>query len=233
MIDLRVVLAEPLYCGNVGSVARVMKNFGFEDLVLVNPCELESEAYAMASHAIDILESSRTVSTIKEAICDSGLVVGTTSKFGTTTDEHVRMPYFPPKELKDKLKGRDGTVSILFGREDFGLVNDLIKKCDMVVCIPTDSKYPVMNLSHAVSIVLYELCDIKPGKVPLAKKENVELLFDHCEHLLDEISYPPHKKEKTILMIRRILGRAELTGREVNTLRGILSRTEWRIGRDR
>lgn len=235
MIDLRVVLVEPLYCGNIGSVARVMKNFGFQDLVLVSPCELESEAYAMASHAVDVLEDARTVSDIGEAVCDSGLVIGTTSKVGTDTSEHMRLPYFSPKELKDKLKGRDGRVTILFGREDIGLVNDLITRCDMVVYIPTDSNYPVMNLSHAVSVILYELSDIVAGSgsIPLVKKENIERLYDHCDHMLSEINYPRHKKSKTLLMIRRILGRAELTGREVNTLRGILSRTEWKINRDR
>ncbi|MDY6931958.1 MAG: RNA methyltransferase [Halobacteriota archaeon] len=233
MIDLRVVLVEPIYCGNVGSVARAMKNFGFEDLVLVSPCELEREAYAMASHAVDVLESARRVGTVSEAVNGSSLVIGTTSKIGTDTGEHMRLPYFSPKELKDKLNEREGRVTILFGREDIGLVNDHIKGCDMVVFIPTNSKYPVMNLSHAVSIVLYELSDIVAGNIPLAKKENIERLYDHCEQLLDKINYPHHKTNKTLLMIRRILGRAELTGRELNTLRGILSRTEWKINRDR
>ncbi|MDY6965314.1 MAG: RNA methyltransferase [Halobacteriota archaeon] len=233
MVFLRVVLVEPMYGGNIGSVARAMMNFGFNDLVLVSPCEIEGEAYAMASHAIDLLKKSRIADSLEDAICDSGITVGTTSKHGTTTDEHVRMPFFSPKELKKKLDGKEGIVSIIFGKEDVGLSNDLLKNLDMVVFIPTSKEYPVMNLSHAASIILYELSDIKAGKIPMARSEDKERLYDHFERLLIEINYPEHKKSKTLLMVRRILGRSEMTGREVQTLRGILSRMEWRIDRSR
>ncbi len=77
-LNIRVVLVEPMYQGNVGSVARAMKNFGYSDLVLINPCELEGQARAMSSHARDVLEGARIVSTLEEAVKGADLLIGTT-----------------------------------------------------------------------------------------------------------------------------------------------------------
>ena len=233
MVDLRVVLVEPIYCGNVGSISRVLKNFGFNDIFLVNPCDIGEEAYIMASHADNILDNANIVDTLDKAVLGSSLIIGTTSKPGSTTDEHIRMPFFSPKELKEKIEEKEGIVTILFGREDVGLSNNILRICDMVVYIPTNQNYPVMNISHAVSVILYELCDIGAGNIPIAKTEDKERLFSHLEQFLFDINYPPHKRDKTLLMVRRILGRSELTGREVQTLHGILSGAELSIDRNK
>ncbi|MDQ1262286.1 MAG: tRNA/rRNA methyltransferase, partial [Euryarchaeota archaeon] len=74
-MKLRVVLVEPLYEGNVGSVARAMKNFGFHDLALVNPCKIEDFASAMASHARDVLQMARSYAGLPEALAGANLVV--------------------------------------------------------------------------------------------------------------------------------------------------------------
>ena len=228
-LDVRVVLVEPLYQGNVGSVTRVMKNFGFSDLVLVNPCKLEGEARAMSSHARDILENARIVSTLEEAIEDVNIVIGTTGSTGSKSDEHTRMPYYVPRELKEKLTGIGGTVAILFGREDQGFNNDEIKICDMILTIPTSDVYPIMNLSHAVGIVLYEMSDIEAGDIPLAEGLDLRLLYGHLEDLMGDIEYPAHKKDKTMLMFKRIFGRAQLIPREVQTLRGVIRRIQRKL----
>ncbi|MBU2617536.1 MAG: RNA methyltransferase [Euryarchaeota archaeon] len=225
----RVVLVEPKYEGNVGSVARVMKNFGFTDLVLINPPELGDLSRAMASHATDILDNYKIARSWEEAIATSDLTVGATGIAGTSNDEHVRMPFYTPAELKEKLNERGGVISLVFGREDIGLSNEELKKCDMIVNIPTSEEYPVMNLSHAAAVILYELRDVPRGKIKLAKHDDLERLYEHWRSVLEQINYPKHKRDKTLLMLRRILGRAMLTGREVQTLRGILRKSEWRI----
>ena len=225
-LDVRVVLVEPLYQGNVGSVTRIMKNFGFSDLVLVNPCKLEGEARAMSSHARDILENARIVSTHEEAIEGANIVIGTTGITGSKIYEHIRMPYYVPRELKTKLAGMSGTVAILFGREDQGFNNDELKACDMILTIPTSDIYPIMNLSHAVGIVLYEMSDIEAGDIPLAEGFDLQLLHEHLEELMVDIEYPAHKKDKTMLMFKRIFGRAQLIPREVQTLRGVIGRIQ-------
>ena len=225
-LDVRVVLVEPLYQGNVGSVTRVMKNFGFSDLVLVNPCKLEGEARAMSSHARDILESAYITSSLTEAIEGANIVIGTTGITGSKIYEHIRMPFYVPRELKEKLAGMDGTVAILFGREDQGFNNDELKACDMILTIPTSDIYPIMNLSHAVGIVLYEMSDIEAGDRPLAEGFDLGLLHEHLEELMEDIEYPAHKKDKTMLMFKRIFGRAQLIPREVQTLRGVIRRIQ-------
>ena len=237
-MEVRVILVEPKNEENIGAVARVTKNFGFSDLYLVNPPNIGKKAFSVASHASDVLSACKIVNSMEEAIADSAIVAGTTSKPGISVNKHLRMPFFSPQELKKKVEDKRGIVSLLFGREDVGLLNEELMRCEIVVCIPTSPGYPVMNLSHAVAVVLYELRDVGAvsgavsGVLPLACLEDKERLFAHIRTFMDEIEYRDYKKEKTALMLRRILGRAELTAREVRTLRGILRKAERKMGED-
>ncbi len=232
-LTFRIVLVEPLYSGNVGSVARAMKNFGFSELVLLNPCVLDMRARVMAVHAYDIIENSRIEFSLKDALEGSSVIIGTTGLAGTTENEHVRMPVLAPRKLKEKLTGKSGVVSLLFGRENDGLRNDELELCHILVNIPTSPDYPSMNLSHAVTVILYELSDICGGENHLADHFDIELLYEHIEEVLADIEYKEHKTNKTQLMLQRILGRAELTGREVQTLRGVLRRIQWKLNKNR
>ncbi len=236
---LRVVLVEPLYEGNVGSVARAMKNFGFHELVLVNPCKIEDFGSAMASHARDVLMMARSFASLPQALAEADLVVGTTGKRLDEAQHHLRLhlrvPCFTPAELAEKLAGKEGTVALLLGREDCGLNSEELALCDMLVSIPTSSDYPVMNLSHCAAVLFYELSqteDEGESKVEMASGESLALLREKTGQLLAEVSYPLHKVDFTLLMLRRILGRAELTQREARTLLGLIKRIRWKIGRD-
>ena len=232
-MNLRVVLVEPMYEGNVGSVARAMKNFGFHDLVLVNPCTIGDFGSAMASHARDVLQMSRNFSSLPEALQGANLVVGTTGKRLEEEQHHLRLhlrvPCLTPLMLANKLQGKEGTVALVLGREDCGLNSQELAICDMVVSIPTSAQYPVMNLSHAAAILFYELTKVEKGSVEMASPESLTLLGDRSRSLLEEVRYPGHKMEFAILMLRRILGRAELTEREARTLLGLIKRIRWRI----
>ena len=211
-----------------------MKNFGFKDLVLVNPCRIEDFGSAMASPARDVLQMSRTVSSLQEALEETNLVVGTTGKRLKEAKhhlrQHLRVPCLAPWELAEKLRGKDGTVALLLGREDCGLDSEELAICDMIVSIPTSEKYPVLNISHAAAILFYELSMIENGNCQMAKRESLLLLQDRCKSLLQEVGYPEHKIEFTVLMLRRVLGRAELTEREARTLLGIIKNIRWKIG---
>ncbi len=230
-LSFRVILVEPLYSGNVGSVARTMMNFGFRDLVLVSPCELDMKARVMAVHAYNIIENARIEFSLREAVMGSNLVAGMTGKPGKTDNKHMRLPALSPRRLKEKLTGTSGAISLVFGREDHGLNNEELEMCDIIVNIPTSPEYPSMNLSHAVAVVLYELSDVSNGTTYLADHSDIELLYEHMDEVLDDIEYKEHKEDKTKLMLRRILGRAQLTGREVQTLRGVLRRIQWKLNR--
>lgn len=232
-MEIRTVLVEPKNEENIGAVARVLKNFGLADLCLVNPPPLRAKAFSVASHAADVLGACTIVPTLAEALGDAALVVGTTSQSGVSSARHLRRPFFTPRELKAKVQEHEGVLALLFGREDTGLVTDELMRCDLVLRIPTSPDYPVLNLSHAVAIVLYELGELTatPGTITLAGLDERERLYGHLRTFLEEIEYRPHKKAKTLLMLRRILGRAELTALEVRTLHGILSKASWKLAR--
>jgi tRNA/rRNA methyltransferase len=232
-MKLRVVLVEPMYDGNVGSVARAMKNFGFSNLVLVNPCCIDDFGRAMASHARDVLESARVVSTLEEAVASANLVIGTTGKRPENGERHLRLhlrvPCLSPAELKGKLDGKGGEVALLLGREDVGLTNDELMDCDMVVSIPTSENYPIMNISHAAAVLFYELSKAENGEMQMASHESMFLLQERARAMLHETSYPEHKIDYIVLMFRRIFGRAELTEREARTILGVIKKIRWGI----
>jgi tRNA/rRNA methyltransferase len=208
-----------------------MKNFGFGDLVLVRPCPLGDFAMAMAMHAQDLLVSARIVDTFDEAIKGADIVVGTTGKPGARQTSHMRYPFFNPKELKEMLDDRSGTVALVFGREDYGLVNDIVERCDIVAYIPASVEYPIMNLSQAVAIFLYELSGFEGGNVAFASGELMSVFYEHFSDLLDDIDYPGFKKDKTMMMLRRIYGRAMLNVREYYTMMGVLHEVELALER--
>ncbi|WGI16897.1 RNA methyltransferase [Methanonatronarchaeum sp. AMET-Sl] len=222
---VRVVLVNPKFEGNVGFVARLMANFGYDDLVLVDPVELGDEAWIYASNAGYILDDALVVDSFWDAVEGVDVKVATTGVPGVTDSCHVRMPYYSPKELGDRLDGFGGDVALVFGREDHGLPNKVVRECEFVVSIPTSSDYPVMNLSHAVGILLYELSDFEKAEIPVPGQEEMDVLHKKINQVLELIDYPSHKKGKTKLMMKRIIGRAGLTKRETYTLLGILRDT--------
>lgn len=223
MPQFRVVLVEPQNDGNIGAVARAMKNFGLEDLVLVRPCAVGEEATKRAMHGIDVLKNAKTVFTDSEAFNGIDLVAAT-SGVDTVNEKNFSRISMTPKEFAVKAKGSDHKFALVFGREDFGLDKELLKKCDYLITIPANPDYTILNLSHAATIVFYEL--FVSGLVrwePRAAGElEREKLHEYFAMLLDAINYPPHKKEKTKLMFRRLVGRAVPTTWEYHTLMGVM-----------
>lgn len=228
MPDIDIVLVAPLYEGNVGFAARVMKNFGFTRLVLVDPCPLGDEAKARASHAQDILANAE-ICTIEDVFARSNLVIATTGAVSKSVCHSMRMPFYSPKELRERVKDAGGRISILFGRENWGLNNEEVKRSDMICTIPTSEDYPILNLSHAVGVVCYELANLPLPGYFLCPPQEMEYLYRHIDQYLDAIHHPDFKRENTMILIRRILGRANLTIREASTLHGLLRRSEWHI----
>jgi len=228
MPEIDIVLIAPLYEGNVGFAARVMKNFGFTRLVLIDPCPLGDEANARASHAQDVLKGAECC-TIEDVFARSNIVIATTGEVSKSVCTPMRMPFYSPKELRERIGDVDGRISILFGRENWGLSNDEVKRSDIICTIPTDANYPILNLSHAVGIVCYELANLPRSRYALASPYEMGYLYRHIDRFLDAVEHPKFKRENTMIMIRRILGRVNLTTREASTLHGLLRRTEWHI----
>jgi len=154
MAEFSVVLVEPLYGGNIGSIARLMMNFGLKDLVLVNPPPLEKEARMMAVHAKSIMDNAWVVDDFSKLPGEYDCLAAMTAVVGTDSNS-TRTPVLP-EDLSTAFD-TDARVALVFGREDRGLSNEEIKMCDIIVTIPTDPAYRSMNLSHAVAVILYEL----------------------------------------------------------------------------
>jgi tRNA/rRNA methyltransferase len=228
MPDIDIVLVAPLYEGNVGFTARVMKNFGFLRLVLIDPCTLGNEADGRASHAWDVLHNAE-VCTIEDVFARSNIVIATTGLVSKSVCHSMRMPFYSPKELRERIQDVDGRISILFGRENWGLNNEEVRRSDMICTIPTSAEYPILNLSHAVGVVCYELSNLPLPSIALASTHDMGYLYRHIDRYLDAIHHPAFKRENTMILLRRVLGRANLTIREASTLHGLLRRSEWHI----
>ena len=229
-MDIEVVLVNPVYEGNVGAVARVMKNFGYSELTLIDPCELGSFARAMASHAQDVLDAAR-LKTLEDVLVASNLVIGTTGIVGSKS--HLRAPYQLAR-LGVKLSEMRGIASILFGAEDQGLSNEVLQECDIVVNVETSTRYPVMNISHAAAVILYGIAasaTTPAAKRTVATHADLDRLLEHTSEVLEAIDFPAHKRRRVLLNLKRIHGRSELSTSEVRTLRGVLSRIELRLRR--
>jgi tRNA/rRNA methyltransferase len=222
-----IVLVEPKNPGNIGAVARVMMNFDFHQLYLVNPCELDNVCYARAMHATALLDDAKTFSSFTDAVQDLDYLVATSSIESKTDKRHLRNPVIL-SEFSEKIFDVTGKVGLVFGREDYGLFNEEIAACDIMVKIPTSEAYPSLNLSHAVSVVLYSIY-LKKTNIPKRRRPmgaiEKEKLYEFFSQLLDDIEYPPHKKEHTKIMFKRIMGRAMPSTWEYHTLMGVFSKT--------
>lgn len=226
--------------GNVGTIARAMKNFGFEDLYLVDPPDLsrESEAYGYAGQAReDVLPNAEEVDL--DFLVENFHTVGFTAITNEDATKHVRFPFRTPDELAERLRDVEAPTCLLFGRERVGLHNREIERLDEVCSIPASADYPVLNLGQAATVALYECRDLTLSETQLpdvavhrAGEAEIEAFYDHFADFLELVDYPEEKRAKTGRMLRRILGRAHPTGREVNTLHGILRRARWHIEGD-
>jgi TrmH family RNA methyltransferase len=169
------------------------------------------------------------VCTIEDVFARSSIVIATTGLVSKSVCHSMRMPFYSPKELRERIRDVDGRISILFGRENWGLNNEEVKRSDMICTIPTSAEYPILNLSHAVGVVCYELSNLPLPSIALASPHDMGYLYRHLDRYLDAIHHPAFKRENTLILIRRVLGRANLTVREASTLHGLLRRSEWHI----
>jgi len=226
--DPVVVVVEPETPGNVGTIARAMKNFGLDDLKLVDPPEIETggEAYGFAGHAReDVLPNAETVS-FDEVVANYH-TVGTTAITGEDDRSHERFPFKTPVELRESLTAVDAPTAIVFGREGRGLNNEELARLDEVCSIPASEAYPVLNLGQAATVLLYELRDLTVAdtqqpdvEVTRAPEADVERFHDFFEVFLAATGQREHVREKNALLMRRLLGRAHPTEREVHSLLG-------------
>lgn len=225
-----VVLDHPQNVVNIAGVIRAMKNMGLRRLRLVDPDDFDSwRIEGIAHRSEDVVENVRTFDTLQEALADVHYVVGTTARARTAQRNYGR-----PRELAPGMVQRagDGTVAILFGREDRGLENDALDLCHAVAIIPTDPDYSSLNLAQAVLILAYEIfLAAAEGSEPLprgkrstrrATVQEMEQTYWALEQALDRVEFFKARQPEPILrVIRTVLGRAEPDNQEAGIFRAM------------
>ncbi len=229
--NIIIVLADTQTSGNVGAVARVMKNFGLSTLRLVRPqCDhVNEEALWMAVHSEDVLKRAEVFSTIHDAIADCEFSVATTNR---RRESHF--PAFTPKEIADQVHPfkLSQKIALVFGGEKNGLSTEDIHTCRVISTILTGKEQSSINLSHAVMILAYEIFQSKLSSNPnfvwdLAKPEQIEQVYIRIQRVLEKIEFQPRKtNEDFILGLRRILGRTPIEDRDVRLIQKIFQEIE-------
>lgn len=231
----RIVLVRTKESANVGAAARAMLNFGLDDLWLVAPrCRIDHRAYALASHAEEVLKSATVVDNLGEALKGRSLVAGTSARPRKAENYVVRSPRQAAPELSQ-------SSAVLFGPEDHGLSNEELTVCQLHIVIPT-LDFSSLNLAQAVLVVAYEAAvaaSERPGdgssdavRLPHenspATRDQVEGFYRQLEDAMLLIGYTDERRKAGIMRLYRgLIDRANPTAHELAALRGLVSQASW------
>ncbi|WP_299411369.1 RNA methyltransferase [Acaryochloris sp. IP29b_bin.148] len=241
--DIKIILVEPAGPLNVGAIARVMKNMGLGQLILVNPhCDpVGEDAKRMAVHADDYLTQAQVVETLSEGLVGCERVIATTAR-----SRRLQIATHSPRQILPWLL--EGSAALVFGPEDRGLSNDELYHAQAFLQIPTSPEYAALNLAQAVTICCYELRqlvleDLNPSPetslqppVEAGQPQNLapfqqrEAFFQALEAALLEIGYLyPHTAKSRMQKLRQLFNRSHLSAQEVAMLRGMIRQLHWKI----
>jgi len=228
-MSVRIVLVRTSHPGNIGAVARAMKNMGLKDLALVDPKYFPHEdATARASGAEDVLDAARVFPTLAAAIGDCVYVAGASARSRT-----INWPSMAPRDCAARLIAEEaqGPVAAVFGPEKSGLSNEDLDHCHTLLTIPTDPAFSSLNLAMAVQVLTYEIrCariidegPVYESEAPPATGEEMEYFYTHLEQVLRDIGFlDPDNPRHLMRRMRRLFIRARPDSNEANILRGIL-----------
>jgi TrmH family RNA methyltransferase len=243
-IDFTVVLVQPEHSGNIGSIARVMKNFDFNNLVIFNLIETVDKIFShqtngFAMHGKDILSNAEVITVknqehhindLKNFLKSFDLIIASTAK-GKRYTNIKRLAIFP-EDLTIPVSDKSINVAILFGKESRGLTNEEISLADILIRIPTSNDYPTLNLSHACGIILYEIfkkitvLNIGRGKHPvlLADRDDRLMLYEFIDNLIKKLKIRPYKEENVYYAFKNIFERSIMSKKELSIITGLFSK---------
>jgi TrmH family RNA methyltransferase len=231
--NIRIVLVEPIFGGNVGSVCRAMNNNGITDLAIVNPNqEMDwDDARKLSCNAKQQLDARTEYASLAEAVADCTVVAGTSARTGFYRDTSYTPREFAPIGLESAKNHR---IALVFGREDKGLFNEELALCTHIIQIPSSELYTSLNLSHAVYVCTYEMfCAasiFKPSeeKADEASSALRERMFASWRKMMVETEFTHDQKLEHMMMgLRRIFSRGKLTVPDVKILMGLAKRSIW------
>ncbi len=222
-----MVLVRPHNSSNLGSIARVAKNFGLRGLSVVEPAvRPDEDSGRLATGADDLLASISRFATLEDAVAPFPVVVTTSSLRG-----RARLRTLELGQLPDFLTESAGPVALVFGPERSGLTEDELARSSACLRLPTDPDFPTMNLSHAVAVVLAVATAFAPASQTLESADDlapaaeIEGAMAHWDRALEAIDfYDTGHRERSLRDWRRLVAARPLTVREVAILRGVANR---------
>ncbi len=229
--EFNIILVETSHPGNIGAVARAMKNMQLSQLRLVNPKLFpHADATARAAGAEDVLRGARVFATLPEAIADCHIVFGASAR-----DRTISWPAMTARQCAEAYVGclsPGERVALVFGRENSGLKNHELDACHYLLRIPCNPEFSSLNLAAAVQVVCYELFVAggfqaesavgDRGEEPLANAEQMEAFYRHLLETIADIGFLHPERSRTLMRrLRRIFNRIHLDTKEVDILRGI------------
>ena len=233
LANIRVVLVEPIFGGNVGSVCRAMNNNGITDLAIVNPrAEFDWEdARKLSCNAKEQLEARTEYATLAEAVAGCTVVAGTSARTGFYRDTAYSPREFAPIGLES---AKDHKIALVFGREDKGLFNEELALCTHIIQIPSSELYTSLNLSHAVYVCCYEMYAasglFQPSEemAEEASSDLRERMFAIWREMMVETEFVHDQKLDHMMMgLRRIFNRGKLTVPDCKILMGLAKQSIW------
>jgi len=231
--NIRIVLINTQFPGNIGAVARAMKNMSLSRLYLVNPgCSLDKEAFIRATSATNILENVTIADTLSEVIRDCRLVVGT-----STRDRGMSLPLLTARHSGEQIAAEAviAQVAVIFGQESCGLHSDHLQQCNFHGYIPANPDYSSLNLGAAVQTFCYEIFQAteaartqpKDSIYQYPENKDMEFFYEHLEKVLMDVHFIIRQHPGQMMQrLRRLFNRARPDQKELNILRGVLSAIE-------
>lgn len=232
---IRIVLIATTHPGNIGAVARAMCNMGLARLYLVRPEKYpHPDAVARAASAGHILDQAQIVGSLDEALAGCSLVVGTSAR-----ERRIPWPVLPAREVAGQImreaQREEGEIAVLFGREEHGLTNDELQRCNLHLTIPSNPEYSSLNLAMAVQLISYELrlaavdeqiatTATEQWDQPWADAQQVEYMIKQLEEVLEAITFlDPANPKQVMTRLRRLFARTRLDKIEIGILRGMFA----------
>ncbi|MGV8171994.1 MAG: RNA methyltransferase [Candidatus Woesearchaeota archaeon] len=243
MINISVILIEPENAGNTGAICRAMKNFDFEELILVGP-KFNTDSEDLRNRAkwandlvdkIDILPKYNE-KILKKVRKNFDYLIATTAKLGR--DYNILRSPITPEQLAERLSELDKSkkskkninIGIVMGREGSGLTNDELKLMDFTVTIPTSKNYGTMNVSHATTIILYEIFkkvseeNIVSHITPISEPEKKQLM-KLLDESMDKMRFLNEDKKDTQRIVwKKMINKSFLSKREAYALMGFFKK---------
>lgn len=240
--NVRIILVHTSHPGNIGAAARAMKNMGLNRLYLVSPKRYPAEdAVFRAASALDVLDNAVICDSLDEALDGVHWVVGTSAR-----ERRIPWPIDDVRSCAGGMQqeianGRE--VAVMFGREDRGLTNDELQRCNQHLNIPTSDTYSSLNLAMAVQVVSYELrmAVLQAGDqvaveqdwdAPWAPADDMERFYGHLEETLVDLDFLKAQAPRQLMTrLRRLFNRQRLDTMELNILRGVLTAAQAAVKR--